>query len=55
MWKSSKIVCSVMNMMRSMLEDAGMPKNIWAEAVIVAFVSKIDLQVQACQLHMTCG
>jgi len=43
-----------MNMMRSILKGAGLPKNLWAEAIIAACYIKIDLQVQASQLHMSC-
>jgi hypothetical protein len=31
---------TVMNMMRSMLNGAGLPKNLWAEAIISACYSK---------------
>ena len=45
---------SVINMMRSMLQGAGLPKNQWAESII-AVILRIDLKVQASQLHMNCG
>jgi hypothetical protein len=46
---------TVMNMMRSMLKGAGLPKNLWAEAIIAAGYIKNRLQVQASQLHVNCG
>ena len=46
---------TVMNMMRSMLKGAGLPKNLWAEAIMKPVISRIDLQVPASQIHINCG